>query len=180
LAQLRNRIEALSKQIRINNQIRAKELRVIGPEGENVGVISKEEAIKQAEEAGLDLIEISPQAKPPVAKIMDYGKFLYDQKKKAKVAKAKAHTVEVKNVQVKLATGEHDLALKARRASKWLKGGDRVKLELFLRGREKYMDATFLKERLNRIVNLITEDFQIAEPVKKVPKGYAMIVEKKK
>jgi len=170
----------LSTQIRINNQIRATELRVIGQEGENLGLISKEEALEKAKEAELDLIEISPNAKPPVAKIMDYGKFLYDQKKKAKVAKAHAHTVEVKSVQVKLATGAHDLALKAKRASKWLEGGDRVKLELFLRGREKYMDQEFLKERLQRIVNLITIDFQIADPMKKVPKGYAMIIERKR
>lgn len=170
----------MSTNIRINNQIRAEELRVIGENGENLGLLSKKEALNKAQEAELDLIEISPKANPPVAKIMDYGKFLYDQKKKAKAAKAKAHTVEVKNVQIKLATGEHDLALKAKRASKWLKEGDRVKLELFLRGREKYMDEKFLKERLNRIVNLITEEYKVADPVKKVPKGYAMIVERKK
>ncbi len=155
-------------------------MRVIGADGENIGVVTLQEALRAAQEAELDLIEISPNANPPVAKIMDYGKFLYDQKKKAKEAKSKAHTVEVKNVQVKLATGEHDLGLKAKRASEWLAGGDRVKLELFLRGREKYMDDKFLRERLNRIVNLITEDFQVADPVKKVPKGYAMIIEKKK
>ena len=155
-------------------------MRVIGAQGENLGVITFEEAMRHADENGLDLIEISPKANPPVAKIMDYGKFLYDQKKKAKLAKSKAHTVEVKNVQIKLATGEHDLGLKAKRASKWLTEGDRVKLELFLRGREKYMDEAFLKERLNRIVNLITEEFQVADPIKKVPKGFAMIIEKKK
>ena len=175
---LQNKV--LSIQVRINNQIRAKELRVIGAEGNNLGVITLEEALRQSNEVGLDLIEISPKANPPVAKIMDYGKFLYDQKKKAKLAKSKAHTVEVKNVQIKLATGEHDLGLKAKRASKWLDGGDRVKLELFLRGREKYMGEAFLKERLNRIVNLITIDFQIADPIKKVLKGFAMIIEKKK
>lgn len=170
----------MSTYVRTNHQIRAKELRVIGADGENIGVVTLQEALRAAQEAELDLIEISPNANPPVAKIMDYGKFLYDQKKKAKEAKSKAHTVEVKNVQVKLATGEHDLGLKAKRASEWLAGGDRVKLELFLRGREKYMDDKFLRERLNRIVNLITEDFQVADPVKKVPKGYAMIIEKKK
>ena len=87
--------------IRINSQIKAEQLRVIGAEGENIGVISREEALRQAQEVDLDLIEISPKANPPVAKIMDYGKFLYDQKKKQKIAKAKSHTIEVKNVQVK-------------------------------------------------------------------------------
>ena len=153
-------------------------MRVIGADGENIGVLSLEEALKKAEEADLDLIEISPKAKPPVAKIMDYGKFLYDQNKKLKVAKAKAHTVEVKSVQVKLATGEHDLALKAKRASQWLNEGDRVKLELYLRGREKYLDQNFLKERLNRILKLITIEYQVAESVKKIPKGYSMLIER--
>ena len=78
-------------QARINSQIRAKELRVITEDGDNLGVISTKEAISKAEEMGLDLIEISPKAKPPVAKIMDYGKYQYDTKKKAKEAKAKAH-----------------------------------------------------------------------------------------
>lgn len=166
--------------VRINKQIRAKELRVIGDDGENFGVISLEEALDKAEEAGEDLIEISPNAKPPVAKIMNYGKFLYDQKKKQKAAKAKTRTVEVKSVQIKLATGEHDLSLKAKRASKWLSEGNRVKLELYLRGREKYLEDSFLRDRLNRILNLISEEYNIADPVKKIPKGYAMIIEKKK
>ncbi|MCI5108733.1 MAG: translation initiation factor IF-3 [Candidatus Pacebacteria bacterium] len=166
--------------VRINNQIKAKELRVIGLSGENFGVISRDEALSKASEQGEDLIEISPNAKPPVAKIMNYGKFLYDQKKKQKVAKAKTHTVEVKSVQIKLATGEHDLGLKAKRASKWLSEGNRVKLELYLRGREKYLEENFLKDRLNRILNLITEEYNIADPVKKIPKGFAMIIEKKK
>ncbi len=164
--------------IRINSQIKAEQLRVIGAEGENIGVISREEALRQAQEVDLDLIEISPKANPPVAKIMDYGKFLYDQKKKQKIAKAKSHTVEVKNVQVKLATGEHDLGLKAKKASKWLTQGHRVKLELYLRGREKYMDANFLKERLKRIQNLITEEYKVADPIKKIPKGYMLIIER--
>ena len=164
--------------VRINNQIRAKELRVINADGDNLGVISTQEAQAQANEAGLDLIEISPQANPPVAKIADYGKFLYDQKKKQKAAKARAHVVEVKNVQVKLATGEHDLALKAKKASKWLEEGHRVKLELYLRGREKYMDKDFLKSRLERIMNLITVDHKIADPIKKIPKGFMLIIER--
>lgn len=165
------------KRTRINEQIRSKELRVIGPEGENFGCISKDEALKRAKDAELDLIEISPNANPPVAKIMDYGKFQYDQKKKAKVAKAKSTQIEVKSVQVKMATGEHDLALKAKRASNWLKEGHRVKAELFLRGREKYMDRDFLKTRLDRFLNLITEDFKIADPIKKNPKGLVTIIE---
>jgi translation initiation factor IF-3 len=171
---------AREQKIRINNQIRAQELRVIGAEGENVGVISTKDALKQAQEASLDLIEISPNAKPPVAKIADYGKFLYDQKKKQKAAKAKAHNVEVKSVQIKVGTGEGDLGLKAKRVSDWLEEGHRVKVELFLPGRTKYMDKGFLEERLNRILKLLTIEYNIADPIKKNPKGLAMIIERSK
>jgi translation initiation factor IF-3 len=160
--------------------IRAKELRVISDTGDNFGVLSKEEALAKAQELEMDLIEISPEAKPPVAKIMDYGKFQYDQKKKLKAQKAKAHNVEVKSVQIKLATDENDLNIKAKRASKWLKEGHRVKVELFLPGRAKYLDKDFLRGRLDRILKLISEDYKIADEAKKSPKGLTMIIEKVK
>ncbi len=164
---------------RINHQIRVAELRVIGPVGENFGVITLKDALDKALAAGLDLIEISPNAVPPIAKIMDYGKFQYDQNKKLKAAKAKAHVIEVKNVQVKIGTGEHDLELKAKKASEWLKEGHRIKIDLFLTGRSKYMEFNFLKERLERILKLITEEYTIAEPPKKALKGLTVIIEKK-
>lgn len=165
-------------QIRINNQIRARELRVITDDGDNLGVLSSKEALAKAEEMGLDLIEISPKAKPPVAKIMDYGKYQYDMKKKAKEAKAKAHRTETKNVQVKVTTGEHDLALKAKRASEWLKEGHRIKVELYLRGREKGTKKDFQKERLERVLQLISEPFKIADEFKKGPKGLMVTIER--
>jgi len=164
----------------INEMIRAKELRVIGSKGENIGVISTSEALKIAKAEELDLIEISPKAVPPVAKIMDYGKFQYDQKKKVKVQKAKAHNVEVKNVQIKIGTDENDLNIKAKRASKWLTEGHRVKIELFLPGRSKYLDKDFLEERFDRILKLITVPHTIADSIKKNPKGLATIIEKSK
>src|SRR4051794_38129510 len=94
-----------TEKIRINREIRAPELRVIGAEGENLGVIAVSEALKAAEAAGLDLIEISPNAKPPVAKVMDYGKFQYELKKKESAARAKAKVSETKEVQIKVGTG---------------------------------------------------------------------------
>ena len=118
--------------VRINAQIRARELRVVASDGKNLGVLSLEDALSYAKERNLDLIEISPKAVPPIAKVTDYGKFQYDQKKKKSAQKAKAHNVEVKSVQVKVATGEHDLDLKAGRISGWLKEGHRVKVELYL------------------------------------------------
>lgn len=164
--------------VRINNQIRSPELRVIGAEGENLGVISIQEALSKAKEAGLDLIEISPKANPPVAKIMDYGKFQYDENKKLKQAKAKAKFVEVKSLQVKIGTGEHDLALKAKKASEWLAEGHRIKIDLFLPGRTKYLQENFLHERLERLLKLLTVDYKVADPAKKSPKGITTIIEK--
>jgi len=163
--------------VRINNRIRAQELRVIGADGANLGVISLDTAIKEAEKAGLDLIEISPKANPPVAKITDYGKFQYEQKKKQKETKAKSHVTETKTVQVKIGTGEHDLAIKAKRASGWLSEGHRVKIDLFLWGRYKYMEFSFLKERLERFLLLILEPYKVADPIKKSPKGLSVTIE---
>ncbi|MDD5318517.1 MAG: translation initiation factor IF-3 [Candidatus Pacebacteria bacterium] len=164
--------------IRINHQIKASELRVLGHDGANLGVLSLREALQKAGDAGLDLIEISPNALPPVAKIMDYGKFQYDENKKLKQAKAKSHTVEVKTLQVKIGTGDHDLGLKAKKASEWLKEGHRIKIDLFLPGRAKYLDQAFLKERLDRILKLVTEEFKIAVPITKSPKGLSVLIEK--
>jgi len=168
----------LKARTRINNQIRATELRVVDADGTNLGVIPTEDAIKKAEAQILDLIEVSPNAKPPVAKIMDYGKYQYELKKKQKEAKAKVHITETKTVQVKIGTGEHDLGLKAKRVSGWLKEGHRIKLDLFLAGRAKYLKQDFLKERLKRILVLITEDFKIADGPKRSPKGLTVILEK--
>lgn len=163
---------------RINAHIRAPELRVIGPAGENIGVISLKEALQRAEEASLDLIEISPNAKPPVAKIMDFGKYQYLEKKKERETKAKAHVTETKAVQVEVVTGENDMLRKARNAAEWLREGHRVKIELFLKGRYKYMDPAFLKERLNRFVLMVPEEYKIAEEMKKGPKGFYLVIER--
>ena len=163
---------------RINHQIRATEVRVIGPEGENFGVLSVSEALAKAEELELDLIEISPGAVPPVAKIMEYGKFQYEQEKKRREIKAKSHTTETKSVQVKIGTGENDLNLKAKRAAEWLREGHRVKVDLFLWGRYKYMEFGFLKERLERFLKLIPEEYKIGDPIAKSPKGLTTVIER--
>ena len=154
-------------------------MRVITAEGENLGVLPTDKALAEARNRGMDLIEISPNAVPPIGKIMDYGKYQYDEKKKSKVAKTKSKTSELKTVQVKIGTGEHDLELKAKRVSEWLSGGDRVKIDLYLVGRSKYMDFNFLKERLERIYKLITVEFKVAQEAVKGPKGLTVYVEKK-
>ncbi len=165
---------------RLNNQIRAAELRVIDSEGANLGVMSTKDAMILAHQKGLDLIEISPNTNPPIAKIMEYGKFQYEQSKKLKKARANAKPTETKSIQIKIGTGDHDLELKAKQASAWLKEGHRIKVELYLVGRAKYMQESFLKERLDRVLHLITEDYKIAESYKKGPKGLTITIERDK
>jgi translation initiation factor IF-3 len=165
---------------RINNQIRAKELRVIDNNGNNLGVLSLEEALNMAKSLDLDLIEITPNSNPPVAKIADFGKYQYELNKKLKKARANASTTETKSIQIKIGTGDHDLELKAKTASKWLKEGHRIKIELFLTGRTKFMNQDFLKERLERVLNFITEEYKIADSIKKGPKGLVVTIEKAK
>jgi translation initiation factor IF-3 len=136
------------------------------------------DALKAAEEAGLDLIEISPNATPPVAKIMDFGQYRYETKRKASEVKSKSHVTETKSVQVKVITGDHDQQLKARRAAEWLSEGHRVKVDLFLSGRYKYMEPAFLTDRLQRFLKIIPIEYKIADPIKKSPKGYTVTLER--
>lgn len=165
---------------KLNNQIKASELRLLGPSGENFGVVSLSEAIAKSLEYGLDLVEISPNATPPVAKIVDYGKFLYSENKKQKANKSKLHNIEIKNIQIKVGTGDNDLALKAKKASEWLGEGNKVRIDLFLPGRSKYMDISFLKERMDRMFRLIAVPFRVAEEPKKSPKGLTSLIENAK
>ena len=162
---------------RINHAIRARELRVVADDGDNLGVLSLEDALKAANERKLDLIEISPKATPPVAKIMDYGKYRYESGRKAREVKAKSHVTETKNIQVKIGTGTHDQQLKAKRIAEWLSEGHRVKVDLFLWGRYKYMDHSFLKERLERFLKIIPVEYKVADEIKKSPKGFTTTLE---
>ena len=141
-------------------------------------MLSLAEALARAEAAGLDLIEISPNAVPPVAKIMEYGKFQYEQEKKRRDIKSKSHATETKSVQVKIGTGENDLNLKAKRAAEWLREGHRVKVDLFLWGRYKYMEFEFLKERLERFLKLIPEEYRMGDSIQKSPKGLTTVIER--
>lgn len=172
--------QAEKTRVRMNEGIRVPEVRVIGPNAENYGIISIEEALSKAKEAGLDLIEVSPNAQPPVCKITDYGKFKYEQNKKDKEVKSKMRVSETKEVQVKIGTSDHDMNIKASKAASWLKEGHRVKVDLFLWGRYKYMEFNFLRERLERFLAIIAESYKIAEPIQKSPKGLSVTLERDK
>ncbi|MBD5445337.1 MAG: translation initiation factor IF-3 [Lachnospiraceae bacterium] len=120
----------------MNEQIRDKEVRVIGEDGEQLGIMSSKEALKLAEEAGVDLVKIAPTAKPPVCKIVDYGKFKYEQTRKEKEAKKKQRTIEIKEIRLSPNIDTNDLNTKVNAARKFITKGDRVKVTLRFRGRE--------------------------------------------
>ncbi|MBF9032038.1 translation initiation factor IF-3 [Rhodobacterales bacterium HKCCE3408] len=121
---------------RVNDRIRAPEIRLIGAEGENIGVVTPARGMELAEQAGLDLVEISPNATPPVCKIMDFGKFKYEQQKRESEARKKQKTIEVKEVKLRPGTDDHDFERKVNDAIKFLEKGDKVKVTLRFRGRE--------------------------------------------
>jgi len=120
----------------INEAIRAKEVRLIGPDGEQIGIKSLREALAIAEEAGLDLVNVAPQAKPPVCRVMDYGKYRYEMQKKEKEARKNQKVVEVKEVRFSSKIEEHDYQTKLRNVIKFLKAQDKVKCSVRFRGRE--------------------------------------------
>jgi len=124
------------KKQRVNDQIKISPLRVIGSDGEQMGILERDEAIQVAQDAGLDLVEVAPNARPPVCKIMDFGKFKYQQAKKSHKSKAKSHEVRQKEVRVRPKTEAHDLDFKIRRARQFLEEGDKVLVNMLFRGRE--------------------------------------------
>src|SRR5690606_8327273 len=130
------RISIDNKQNRRNQDIRVPRVRVIGADGEMVGVLSRDDALQMAEDAGLDLVEIQPNADPPVCKIMDFGKFRFEQQKKANEAKKKSKQVEIKEMKFRPVTDEGDYQIKLRNMRRFLEEGDKIKVNIRFRGRE--------------------------------------------
>ncbi len=150
---------------RVNDRIRAPEIRLIGAEGENVGVVSPDRAMQLAEDAGLDLVEISPNASPPVCKIMDFGKFKYEQQKRESEARKKQKTIEVKEVKFRPNTDTHDYDVKMRNVTRFLEAGDKVKVTLRFRGRE------MAHQNLGRdLLERVAEDIKEIGKVENMPK----------
>mgnify|MGYP000067309191 CR=1 FL=1 len=140
----------------INEQIRDKEVRLIGPDGAQLGIVSSREAFAKAQEAGLDLVKIAPQAKPPVCKIIDYGKYRYELSRKEKEAKKKQKTIDIKEVRLSPNIDTNDLKTKVNAARKFLSKGDRVKVTLRFRGREMaHMSSS--KHVLDDFAELLTD-----------------------
>ena len=124
------------KKTRINRQIRISPIRVIGPEGDQLGILPVDEAIAMAEEQGLDLVEVAPTARPPVCRIMDYGKFKYEEARKARAAKKKQHHIQVKEVKFRPSIEPHDFEFKVKHAMQFLEEGNKVKATMMFRGRQ--------------------------------------------
>ncbi len=141
---------------RVNERVRAPEIRLIGAEGENIGLITPEKAMLLAEQAGLDLVEISPNATPPVCKIMDFGKYKYETQKKESEARKKQHIIEIKEIKFRPNTDTHDYEVKMRSVVKFLQGGDKVKITLRFRGREM-AHADLGRKLLERVAEDVTE-----------------------
>jgi len=149
----------------VNDRIRCPEVRLIGAEGENVGVVSPERALELAENAGLDLVEISPNAEPPVCKIMDFGKYKYEQQKRESEARKKQKIIEIKEIKFRPGTDTHDYDVKMRNVFKFLENGDKVKITLRFRGREM-AHLNLGRELLERVA----EDVQEMGKVENMPK----------
>lgn len=163
------------KRIRSNEFIRVPEVLVIDENGQKIGVLPIQEALRLARERGLDLLEIAPTARPPVCRIMDYGKYQYQQEKMARQQKAKTKRVEVKGIRLTFKISDHDMEVRAKQAEKFLKEGNKVRVDLTLRGREKAL-KDFAKERMKKFISLIQSPFQVDQPQKFLPTGISMII----
>jgi len=145
------------KKLDVNESIRDREVRLIDADGEQLGIMSSKKALEIAAEKKLDLVKIAPQAKPPVCKLMDYGKYKYEQAKKEKEAKKNQKIINVKEIRLSVKIEDHDLNTKAKMAAKFLSSGDKVKVSLRFKGRELgYTD--FGMEVLNKFYSLISDD----------------------
>ncbi len=154
-----------AQKFRINGQIRSSEVRLIGPEGENVGVVTLREAMDIAADAGLDLVEVSPAAKPPVCRVMDFGKFLYQRAKKEKEARKQQTKIEMKEIRMRPKTNAHHRGFKVKDARRWLEEGKKVKVTIRFRGREMDYPEIALED-----LREIAEELSDVSTIEQAPK----------
>ena len=168
----------LLKKPLVNNQIRAREIRVIDDAGNQLGIMAPQEAIQLARERNLDLIQVTEKVEPPVCKIMDYGKYLYQLKKKEKSSRQKSG--ELKGIRLSFAISPHDLETRAKQAEKFLNKGNKIRIEMILRGREKGL-SNFAKEKFNQFLELLNKlvPIKVERELKRELRGFSMIISKK-
>lgn len=168
----------ISKKIRINEEIRAKELRVIGASGEQLGIMSLEDALRISQDAGVDLVEISPNAEPPVAKIIDWGKFQYQKMKEQQKNKRNAKSVELKQMRFGLKIGMGDLDVKLRKIKKFLVNGDKVKIQIVFKGREMaHKEIGF--EMAEKIISLLENDAIVEQKPQMAGRNLSLVIRSK-
>ncbi|WP_054034099.1 translation initiation factor IF-3 [Desulfatitalea tepidiphila] len=165
MAQYKSAKDDSSQRTRLNQGIRAREVRVIDPDGNQLGILAIREALAAASEFGLDLVEVSPTANPPVCKIMDYGRYKYEQTKKQQEAKKKQTTFQVKEIKVRPKTGDHDLQTKLGHIRKFLERKDKVKVTVMFRGRE-----IALSNRGRELLEQIAQEMEGLAIVEQLPK----------
>ncbi len=167
------------KKFRVNEKIRAKIVRLIDSDGKQIGIVPIEEALARAQDQGLDLVEVAPQADPPVCRIMDYGQFLYQQAKKAKEARKKQAVIEVKEIKVRPKTEPHDLETKIRHIKRFLKSKNKVKIRVFFRGRE-ITKPELGHEVLKKILAAVEDEAQVEMKPRMEGRQMIMILAPKK
>ena len=155
-------------------------MRVVTGDGEYIGVLNKEDALKEAKKRNLDLVEISPNANPPVCKIIDHGKYKYKQQKKEQKKSKKSHQPELKTLKLSFSISTHDMEIRAKNAKKFLERGDRVRVVLPLRGRENALKGK-AKEKMRAFVEIVKDqdvDLEVEKDIKKEPRGLTMTLTK--
>ena len=155
----------------MNDQIRISPVRLIGADGEQVGIVSLDEARDRATESGLDMVEVAPDARPPVVKLMDYGKYKYEAARAARDAKKRQHTIQVKEVKFRPGIEDHDYEFKTRHARRFLEGGNKVKLTMMFRGRQNTHPEIGLA-----VLSRVTEDLQDVAKIESQPQREGRVI----
>ncbi len=163
----------------VNNQIKASEVRLIDENGKQIGVLPVSEALRIARERNLDLIQVTEKVEPPVCKIMDYGKYLYRLEKKERQTRLKS-SGEIKGIRLGFNISLHDLEIRANQAEKFLRKGQKIKIEMILRGREK-THGDFAKEKIKQFLEILERKIptKIERELKREPRGFTIIISKK-
>jgi translation initiation factor IF-3 len=164
-----------NENLRINEFIRAWKVLVIDDEGKMLGEMDTKEAVELAREKGLDLVEVSPKAQPPVCKIIDYGKYQYQKSKEKRLAQGKQKKVEVKEVRIGVKTDDHDLEFKKNQVEKFLSKGHKVKIDLMLRGREK-AHQDLARATLQEFISQVSIPYRVEESIKRFPRGFNALI----
>jgi translation initiation factor IF-3 len=165
----------IAKNLRLNEQIRVSQVRLVNENNDQVGIVKMAEALMMAREAGLDLVEVAPNSDPPVCRLMDFGKWKYDQKKKAHKAKVKQHHVVLKEIRLRPKTDDHDRQFKLKKARQFLEDGDKVQFTMLFRGREM-MHLDLAIEKFNRIVAELREVSKVEMAPKKMGRRMTMVM----